>query len=82
MVDNQTLAQCNTLSKTAGSTYFGMQNWQKAGGVSAMDTGECWFKKGSTLQSAQSQGSSTSCSIGTGEYNIGGTNTNAVYQTV
>ena len=82
MVDNQTLGQCNTLAKTAGSPYFGMQSWQKSGGVTAMDTGECWFQKGSTLQSAQSQGSSTSCQIGTGQYNIGGSNTNAVYQTL
>jgi len=82
MVDNQTLSQCNTLAKRAESPYFGMQYWPKSGGVSAMDTGECWFQKGSTLQSAQSQGSSTSCVIGTGGYNIGGGNTNAVYQTL
>jgi hypothetical protein len=82
MVSNQSLAQCNTLAKTAESPYFGMQYWQSAGGVTAMDTGECWFKKGSTLQSAQSQGSSTSCVIGTRSYNIGGAYTNAVYQTV
>lgn len=82
MVDNQTLGQCNTIAKTAGSPYFGMQNWKKSGGISAMDTGECWFQKGSTLQSAQSQGSSSSCSIGTGGYSIGATNSNAVYKTI
>ena len=82
VVEHQTLAQCNTLAKTAGSPYFGIQNWPKSGGVRAMDTGECWFQKGSTLQSAQSQGSSSTCVIGTGGYNIGGGNTNAVYQTL
>jgi hypothetical protein len=82
MVDNKTLAECNTVAKTSGSPYFGMQNWRKNGGISTMDTGECWFGQGSTLSSAQSQGSSTTCSIGTGGYNIGGTNTNAVYQTL
>jgi hypothetical protein len=82
MVDNQTLAQCNAVAKTANSPYFGMQNWQKSGGISAMDTGECWFGQGSTLSSSQSQGSSTSCAIGTAGYNIGGANTNAVYQTL
>ena len=82
VVEHQTLAQCNTLAKTAGSPYFGMQYWPKSGGASAMDTAECWFQKGSTLQSSQSQGSSSTCVIGTGGYNIGGGNTNAVYQTV
>jgi hypothetical protein len=81
MVDNQSLAQCNTIAKTAESPYFGMQNWQKAGGITSMDTGECWFQKGSTLQSAESQGESTNCSDGPGRYTIGGSNTNAVYET-
>jgi hypothetical protein len=81
MVDNQSLAQCNTIAKTVESPYFGMQNWQKAGGITSMDTGECWFQKGSTLKSAESQGSSTNCSIGPGRYTIGGSNTNAVYKT-
>lgn len=82
MVDNQTLGQCNTIAKTAASPYFGMQNWQKSGGITAMDTGECWFQSGSTLQGAQNQGSSTSCSIGTAGYSIGGANANAVYKTL
>jgi hypothetical protein len=90
-IQSLTISQCNSVAKTAGSPYFGMQYFQNVNSDTTPSRGQCFYGTSTnsnyakysaapikSVQDARNMGNS--CTTGTNNMIYGAAGANAVYK--